>query len=116
MHRIASLDVDSESDINWKSLSDPMWNMWSSHCLQQKWRYLKASLNNVNGVVGHRGEYKLLILPTLYIRFLIDVVYGLVAWIATKRTLPMGSTPIISTPSVAMQELASPCVGAKAHE
>ena len=98
MHRIASLDVDSESDIDWKSLSDPMWNMWSSHCLQSKWRYLKASLNNADGVVGHRGEYKLLILPALYITFSIDVVHGLVAWIATKRPSPMGSTPIISTP------------------
>ena len=98
MHRIASLDVDSESDIDWKSLSDPMWNMWSSHCLQSKWRYLKASLN-ADGVVGHRGEYKLLILPALYIRFLIDVVHGLVAWIATTRPSHMGSTSIISTPS-----------------
>ena len=101
MHKIASLDVDSESNINWKSLSDPMWNIWSSHCLQSKWRYLKASLNNTDGVVGHCGEYKLLILPALYITFLIDVVHGLVAWIATKRPLPMGSTPIISTPSSA---------------
>ena len=70
MHRIASLDVDSESDIDWKSLRDPMWNLWSSHCLQSKWRYMKASLNNPNGVVSHRGEYKLLILPALYIRIL----------------------------------------------
>jgi hypothetical protein len=49
--------------------------------------------------VGHRGEYKLLILPALYIRFSIDVVHGLVAWIATMRPSPMGPTPIISTAS-----------------
>ena len=55
MHRIASLDVDSESDIDWKLLCDPMWNMWSSHFLQSKWRNLKAS--NAAGVVGHCGEY-----------------------------------------------------------
>jgi hypothetical protein len=61
-YRVASLDVDDESNINWKSLSDPTWDMWSSHFLQQKWRSLKAS-SNLNGVVRHRGEYKTLILP-----------------------------------------------------
>src|ERR1700742_1055280 len=57
MHRIVSLDVDNESDINWRSLSDPSWNMWSGHHLQQKWRFLKTS-SNLDGALGHRGEYK----------------------------------------------------------
>ena len=56
MHRIASLDVDNVDDIDWKSLSDPAWNMWSGHFLRQKWRQLKASCN-ADGIMCHRGEY-----------------------------------------------------------
>lgn len=56
VHRIASLDVVDEKDIDWKSLSDPAWNMWSGHVLQQKWRQLKASCN-ADDIVCHRGEY-----------------------------------------------------------
>lgn len=60
MNRIASLDVDNESDIDWKNLSNSTWNMWSGHFLQQKWRQLKASCN-ANGVMCHRGEYMMFI-------------------------------------------------------
>lgn len=61
MYRIASLDLDEETDINWKCLGDPAWNMWSPHALQQKWKRLKACY--VNGAMCHRGEYMLFILP-----------------------------------------------------
>lgn len=54
MYRIASLDVDEETDIHWKSLNDPSW-MWSSHSLQQKWRGLKARIDTDG--MSHRGEY-----------------------------------------------------------
>ncbi|KAF8265400.1 hypothetical protein EI94DRAFT_1702530 [Lactarius quietus] len=33
--KIASLDLDNDSDIDWKSLSDPLWNMWTGHHLRQ---------------------------------------------------------------------------------
>jgi len=68
MLRIASLDVNDESDIDWKSLSDPGWNMWSGHYLHQKWRSLKASCND-ESIVRHHGEYKafiLLVLSAMY--------------------------------------------------
>ncbi|KAI9428597.1 hypothetical protein BJY52DRAFT_1104569, partial [Lactarius psammicola] len=51
--KIASLDVDDEDDIDWKSLNDPAWNMWSGHYLQQKWRRLKASCN-ADSIMCHR--------------------------------------------------------------
>jgi hypothetical protein len=57
MHRIASLDLDDESDIDWKSLNDPAWDMWSGRRLQKKWRSLKATCNAADGIVSHRGEY-----------------------------------------------------------
>lgn len=56
LHRINSLDVGDENDIDWKSLSDPAWNMWSGHFLQQKWRQLKASYN-ADGITCYRGGY-----------------------------------------------------------
>ncbi|KAF8463795.1 hypothetical protein DFH94DRAFT_616218, partial [Russula ochroleuca] len=41
--KIASLDLDKEADIDWKSLSNPSWNMWSGSFLQRKWKRLKVS-------------------------------------------------------------------------
>src|SRR6266702_4208316 len=61
VHRIASLDVDNKDDIDWKSLNDPTWNMWSGHYLQQKWRQLKASCN-ANSIMCHHGGYTTFIL------------------------------------------------------
>ncbi|KAH9033062.1 hypothetical protein EDB85DRAFT_2145101 [Lactarius pseudohatsudake] len=52
--KIASLDIDDENDIDWRSLSDPAWNMWSDRLLRQKWRQLKASCNTDN-IMCHRG-------------------------------------------------------------
>ena len=54
MYRIASLNVDEEVDIDWKSLSDDSW-MWSSHSLQRRWRRLKAPIDTDG--MSHRGEY-----------------------------------------------------------
>ena len=54
MYRIASLDLDEETDIDWKSLNDSSW-MWSSHSLQQRWRRLKAPIDTDG--MSHRGEY-----------------------------------------------------------
>ena len=53
VYRIASLNVDEETDIDWASLNDPSW-MWSRHSLQRRWRGLKASL--VSDSMSHRGE------------------------------------------------------------
>ncbi|KAH9046704.1 hypothetical protein EDB84DRAFT_1435350 [Lactarius hengduanensis] len=89
--KIASLDVDDEDDIDWKSLNDPAWNMWSSHYLQQKWRQLKASRNS-DSTMCHRGGYTTFILgfPPHALTFLIDVVHSLVTRVsATRQT----STP-----------------------
>jgi hypothetical protein len=55
MLRIDSLNVVNESDVDWKSLSDPTWNMWSGHCLQQKWKSMKIACE-LDDSVCHRGE------------------------------------------------------------
>lgn len=56
-HRIASLDLDDERDIDWKSLGDPSWDKWNAHVLRQKWRQLKTSYN-ADG--AHRGQCMIL--------------------------------------------------------
>jgi len=53
MHRIASLDLDDKSDIDWKSLNDPTWDIWSVRCLQKKWRSLKVTCNAPDDTVSH---------------------------------------------------------------
>jgi hypothetical protein len=53
MYRIASLDFDEETGIDWKSFNDPSW-MWSNYSLQQRWKGLKASIDTDG--MSHRGE------------------------------------------------------------
>jgi hypothetical protein len=57
MHRIASLDLDEEADVDWKSLTDTSWSMWSGNYLQRKWKWLKASCDADDSLKCHRGEY-----------------------------------------------------------
>jgi hypothetical protein len=74
MHRIASLDLDDESDIDWRSLNDSTWDMWSGRRLRQKWRSLKLKVtcNADDGTVSHRGEYDTSISPASFISYIPD--------------------------------------------
>ncbi|PVF99992.1 hypothetical protein CPB86DRAFT_872205 [Serendipita vermifera] len=47
VHKIASMNVTDDSEIDWKLLSDDGWNLWSPHILQKRW------LNMKRGIVGH---------------------------------------------------------------
>lgn len=91
MLRIDSLNVVNESDIDWKSLSDPTWNMWSGHCLQQKWRSMKIACK-LDDSVCHRGECTTFIPPVIYLTFPIDAVAHLVAIVALRGQMPKSST------------------------
>ena len=44
--RLASLNLEDESEINWNALSDGNWNLWSPHILQRHWVSLKKSVKN----------------------------------------------------------------------
>ena len=90
-HRIHSLDAQDESDIDWKSLNDPMWNIWGGHFLQQKWRHLKASCES-DGTSCHRGGYMTSLLSkVLALRFLIDVVFQLLTKVSAARHMSMSA-------------------------
>lgn len=42
--RINSLNVQHDSEIDWKTLSDPNWNLWSPHLMQLRWRTMKEGV------------------------------------------------------------------------
>ncbi|PFH51275.1 hypothetical protein AMATHDRAFT_142885 [Amanita thiersii Skay4041] len=46
IHKIDSLDVNDDTEIDWKLLPDPAWNLWSAHSLQRRWLTMKRSVPN----------------------------------------------------------------------
>ncbi|KAH9952337.1 hypothetical protein BGW80DRAFT_1534216 [Lactifluus volemus] len=54
VHKIASLDLDREEDIEWYSLPDEKWDFWTIHKLQQRWGQLKTSVTS-EGATHRRG-------------------------------------------------------------
>lgn len=44
VHKLDSLQVTDDSEVDWKSLPDDTWNMWSAHILQVRWQTMKKSI------------------------------------------------------------------------
>ncbi|PPQ64629.1 hypothetical protein CVT24_008366 [Panaeolus cyanescens] len=44
VHKVDSLNVRDDTEIDWKTISDPDWNLWSAHTLQRRWLTLKRSV------------------------------------------------------------------------
>lgn len=44
VHKVNSLNVRDDSEIDWKTLPDPNWNLWSAHILQRRWLTMKRSV------------------------------------------------------------------------
>jgi len=44
VHKIDSLTIRDDTEIDWKMLSDPSWNLWSPHSLQRRWLAMKRSV------------------------------------------------------------------------
>ncbi|KAF9057950.1 hypothetical protein BJ165DRAFT_1334881 [Panaeolus papilionaceus] len=44
VHKIDSLNVRDDTEIDWKTISDPDWNLWSAHILQRRWLTLKRGV------------------------------------------------------------------------
>ncbi|KAJ8487451.1 hypothetical protein ONZ45_g14326 [Pleurotus djamor] len=47
VHKVDSLNVMDDTEIDWRTLSDPDWNLWSGHMLQRRWCSMKR------GIKGH---------------------------------------------------------------
>ncbi|KAH9164859.1 hypothetical protein EDB89DRAFT_2077528 [Lactarius sanguifluus] len=48
VHKIASLDVHAEDEIQWGNLTDEKWTKWSTEKLQQRWVALKNEVHMPN--------------------------------------------------------------------
>ncbi|OBZ70249.1 Cyclin-D-binding Myb-like transcription factor 1 [Grifola frondosa] len=44
VHKIDSLNVRDDSEIDWKQLPDEHWNLWSAHALQRRWLTMKRGI------------------------------------------------------------------------
>ncbi|KAI0082535.1 hypothetical protein K474DRAFT_1585529 [Panus rudis PR-1116 ss-1] len=45
VHKVDSLNVRDDSEIDWKKLPDENWNNWSAHALQRRWLSMKRGIN-----------------------------------------------------------------------
>ncbi|KAJ7904696.1 hypothetical protein B0H14DRAFT_2327792 [Mycena olivaceomarginata] len=44
IHKIDSLNVRDDTEIDWKTMQDPQWNLWSAHVLQRRWLTMKKGI------------------------------------------------------------------------
>ncbi|KAJ3932541.1 MAG: hypothetical protein NXY57DRAFT_893961 [Lentinula lateritia] len=44
VHKLDSLRVRDDTEIDWKTLADEDWNLWSAHVLQRRWLSMKRSV------------------------------------------------------------------------
>ncbi|KAH8094917.1 hypothetical protein BXZ70DRAFT_344152 [Cristinia sonorae] len=44
VHKVDSLNVRDDTEIDWKLLPDEHWNSWSAHSLQRRWLTMKRSI------------------------------------------------------------------------
>ncbi|RPD66837.1 hypothetical protein L226DRAFT_452371 [Lentinus tigrinus ALCF2SS1-7] len=44
VHKVDSMNVRDDTEIDWKLLPDENWNIWSAHSLQRRWLTMKRSI------------------------------------------------------------------------
>ncbi|KAG6903479.1 hypothetical protein C0995_005502 [Termitomyces sp. Mi166 len=44
IHKLVALNVRDDTEIDWKLLPDPVWNLWSPHTLQRRWLTMKRGI------------------------------------------------------------------------
>jgi hypothetical protein len=52
--RVDALNVQDDTEIDWKTLTDEGWNLWSAHSLQRRWLTLKKSVKGYESMT-HEG-------------------------------------------------------------
>lgn len=53
--RIDSLNVRDDTEIDWKVIPDPDWNLWSPHTLQRRWLTMKKGVKGYEDMT-HQGK------------------------------------------------------------
>jgi Myb-like DNA-binding protein REB1 len=56
LHRVDSLNVRDDTEIDWKLIPDADWNLWSAHTLQRRWLTLKKGVKGYEEMT-HQGMY-----------------------------------------------------------
>jgi Myb-like DNA-binding protein REB1 len=44
VHKVDSMNVRDDTEIDWKTLPDSDWNLWSAHSLQRRWLTMKRGI------------------------------------------------------------------------
>ena len=57
--RVDSLNVRDDSEIDWKTLPDPNWNLWSAHTLQRRWLTMKRGVRGYEDMTHSGSVYQL---------------------------------------------------------
>lgn len=53
--RLDTLQVQHDSEIDWKTIPDDDWNLWSAHVLQVRWQAMKKSIKG-HEYMSYRGN------------------------------------------------------------
>jgi len=52
--RVNDLEVNDDTEIDWKTLRDDTWNLWSAHALQKRWMSMKRGIDGYENI-PHSG-------------------------------------------------------------
>jgi hypothetical protein len=52
--RVNDLGVNDDTEIDWKTLRDDTWNLWSAHMLQRRWTSMKRGIDGYENI-PHSG-------------------------------------------------------------
>ncbi|PIL37442.1 transcription factor [Ganoderma sinense ZZ0214-1] len=55
VHKVDSMNVRDDTEIDWKLLPDENWNIWSAHSLQRRWLTMKRSIKGFEEM-SHAGK------------------------------------------------------------
>lgn len=53
--RVDSMNVRDDTEIDWKTLPDSDWNLWSAHSLQRRWLTMKRAIKGYEDMT-HQGS------------------------------------------------------------
>src|SRR6267154_4385146 len=54
--RVDSMNVRDDTEIDWKTLPDSDWNLWSAHSLQRRWLTMKRGIKGYEDMT-HQGSF-----------------------------------------------------------
>ncbi|KAG6911243.1 hypothetical protein DXG01_003110 [Tephrocybe rancida] len=65
VQKVGALDVNDDTEIDWKLLPDPVWNLWSPHHLQRRWLTMKRGIKGYEDL-SHQDILEILRIKKAY--------------------------------------------------